>query len=283
MTLLQSRMVSFGMTLQRVLSLLICSLLPCYGLQCTNDCSYTSSLSKPFHVPVSCTQMISAGKCAVLIDFWYNREEYVVTFTGEPSTTIFSIDNRRSVLLALPPRSEAFFSYSILQTCKDRDDCTRDLAEKTVTNMLQRNYPYDSIMNELASLASGPPHSVNHSDLSCFVSDQNVRQCAIATKPGSCVISNVLTKKSTSYSCDNERDTGDASVSLYQSENYATFTVQCNRPLCNGHMTMQSAKDILFRYNITKTVDGHLDDGSAIVVSIGLVLLTTLLSLMHQL
>jgi hypothetical protein len=99
------------MSLWRVLTLLICLFLPCFGLRCTNNCSYTSSLSTPFQVPISCNQMISAGKCSVVIEFWYNREEYVVTFTGQPSTTVFSIDNRRSVLLGLPSRHVVYRSF----------------------------------------------------------------------------------------------------------------------------------------------------------------------------
>ncbi len=52
--------------------------------------------------------------------------------------------------------------------------------------------------------------------------------------------------------------------------------MHCNRTLCNGNSTLKAVKELMFKYNITKTLDGRLnDDGSTFIISISLIIIMT--------
>ena len=136
-----------------------------------------------------------------------------------------------------------------------------------------------SIAFELKPLLISSP-SAENSDLVCFSSDANIRQCSIATRPGECKLSDHLTKKNEiTYTCDNEKYGFKKYVSIYDSGKYATFDFQCNRSLCNGHMTMEEVKKILFKYNVTKTLEGRLRSHSVKLTFSSIICILTLLFL----
>jgi hypothetical protein len=133
--------------------------------------------------------------------------------------------------------------------------------------MLQRQYNYYEIMDEVQSLVVGPSLTSNNFALYCYDSNQNAYPCGTLTKPGSCVISHTITHKKISTECDTEQTVGNAYVSIYHSDsNFALFNVHCNRSVCNTHSTLQSVKNLMFKHNITVTADGRLN-GSRFIVS----------------
>jgi hypothetical protein len=214
----------------------------------------------------------SAGKCRVEFTFWYYLQEYVVAFTAEPSDTIISTDNQRHSMFEVRQNMSYYFKYDIHHVCKDRNDCAQDFARTTITEMLTRQINYLSIITEVRPLVLIDPQSPNTTDLACFDAKENVGQCAVPTKGGSCVISdNLLENGITSY-CKNDTRTSLAYLNITDTGSYATFDVHCDRPLCNGQTTLKAAKDILFKYGLTKTPEGRLNNGSQFIkISIWLI------------
>jgi hypothetical protein len=166
-----------------------------------------------------------------------------------------------------------FFSYTIERACKNQDDCARNLITNIAIEMLQREYNYSVIMNEVQPLLVGPSIISNNSMLNCYDSHQNVYPCGTLTRPGSCVISHTIIQKKMSAECDTEQTVGNAYVSIYQSNSdFARFSVHCNRSLCNTHSTLQGVKDLMFKYNITVTADEGLN-GSRLMISTSLMIM----------
>jgi hypothetical protein len=54
---------------------------------------------------------------------------------------------------------------------------------------------------------------------------------------------------------------------MFDLGNYASFSIKCNRSLCNGPVTSQAVKEIVFKYNITKTIEGRLNNGLCLSLS----------------
>jgi hypothetical protein len=72
-------------------------------------------------MPDQCGQLIDAGKCRGSIYFWYDRGQYEVYFQADPSTSILTGDNKRSVLLDFSS-DVSTFSYFVDRACNDEDD-----------------------------------------------------------------------------------------------------------------------------------------------------------------
>jgi hypothetical protein len=221
-----------------------------------------------------CNQIVSAGNCFGSIVFHYDRGEYDVSLQASSSSIIGSTDNKRYVMLHISLYS-SFFSYDIERACQNKDDCARDLITNVAVEMFPRQYNYSAIMNEVRPLISGPPLTPEKPNLNCYDSNQ----CGTSTKPGACVIEDTILKKEISIRCDNQSIFGDVYISIYHSDrNFATFGVHCNRSVCNSPSTLQSAKELMFKYNITATLDGRLmdlgnSDGSKSMMSISLMIM----------
>jgi hypothetical protein len=128
-------------------------------------------------------------------------------------------------------------------------------------------------MNEVQPLVIGPSLTPDEPNLNCYDSSQNAHQCGTSTTPGACVISDTISKKKRSITCDTKLDVGDAYINIYQSDNdYALFEVYCNRSLCNSQSTLQTAKELMFKYGVTITEDGRLD-GSRLIISTSLMII----------
>jgi hypothetical protein len=248
------------MLLQNVILFLIYIISLSYALQCTTNCSYTLNLTSPFVIPESCNQTVSAGRCKFQLTVWYNNNYSKVAFTAESSTYI-SNEHLHS-MLQIADDSSVALSYSLDYECKDKDNCAKEFARNKASDILKRpKINYRAIHTELMPLLSSLP-STGNVDLQCFNSNENVRQCAIATKRGVCEASHqLIEKKATTRSCDNELKGSEKYVSMYDSGKYAVFSIKCNRSLCNGPMTMQAVKEIMFKYNVTKTMEGRLNSG----------------------
>jgi hypothetical protein len=156
--------------------------------------------------------MVSSGKCLVSLDFSYDTREYIVTF---PSNYIAFIDNKHGVTLDLSTTSFHFF-YIINSGCQNKDDCARDLARNTAIEMLQKQYDVSKITNELIPLISSLPLTSENSNLTCYDSKENVRQCGTLAKRRSCVISHEIKQNVINCSCADALWAGDVFVSIYQ-------------------------------------------------------------------
>ncbi|UJR11764.1 hypothetical protein I4U23_015945 [Adineta vaga] len=250
---------------QRFILLICCCFLTCNALHCITNCSHTFSFDTPFNVPSQCNQMVSANKCRLDIIFWYYLQEYVVAFKAEPSNTIISADNQHNIVINILPTTSYYFKYAIHYACTERSDCVQDFARITITEMLARQINYLSVVSELRPLVSVDPQSPNNSNLICFDSKENLHQCANRTNPGSCFISDKLTENEIIRYCDNGPQAKLGYLNISDSGSHATFDVHCNRSLCNEHSTLKAVKDILFKYRLTKTPDGRLNNDSQFI------------------
>jgi hypothetical protein len=224
----------------------------------------------------------------VSISLWYNRGEYDVSLQADSSNTLVGFHYNRHALLHISTGSN-FFAYTIDSSCKDKDDCARDLIKNLVTEMLQRGFNYSGIMNQVQQLVTGPTLTSTNPNLTCYDSNQKIQQCGTAIRPGSCVISDRILESKRSVQCDTELSVGNAFISIYQSDSdYAVFDVHCNQSLCNSPSVLQEAKELMFKHKITATLDGRLvdtgtivNDGSKLMVSMLLMIMIFLGLLSH--
>ncbi|CAF3631270.1 unnamed protein product [Rotaria socialis] len=254
--------------------LLICyCFLACNALQCITNCSYTLSFGIPFDVPVQCSQVASAGKCHVVVTFWYYLQEYVVTLNAGSSNTISSSDNQRHAMFEVRPTDSYYFKYDIHHACKDRNDCAQDFARAAITEMIQRKIDYQSIISELRPLVSADSQSENTTNLVCFDSEETTSQCAVATNLGSCVIADKLIEKEITYYCNTGMHARLGYLNISDSGSFATFDIHCNQSLCNELSTLKAAKSILFKYGLTETPEGRLNNSSQLIkISVWLII-----------
>ncbi|CAF1257489.1 unnamed protein product [Rotaria sp. Silwood1] len=244
----------------------------CNALRCTTNCSFTYNTTKPFAIPDTCNQVVSAGKCEARLGFMYDWGVYFFDLSANLQTTIFNSNNQRRARLQLHLPNTVYLSHFVDISCKDKDDCARDLAINVSVEMSQRQYDFPRIMSELSPLILGPSLSSSNLELNCYDSNQKVHRCGTLTNPGSCIVANDITKNKISSSCKIDSFQREISISMYQEKNYATFDVRCNQNLCNGHATLKAVKQILFRHNITQTPDGRLN-GASFRVSILLMII----------
>jgi hypothetical protein len=248
--------------LQHFILLICCCFLTCSALQCLTNCSHTFTFDTPFTVPSKCNQLASAGKCRVDITFWYYLQEYVVSFQAVSSNTIISTDNQRSTMIEIKQNISYFFYYGISHTCNDRDYCSQEFTPAAVREIIDRQINYVSIVNELRPLVLAAIQPTNNTNLDCFDSNGNVQQCATETNHITCVISDKLIENEINRSCTNDIHVKLGYLNISDSGSYAEFNINCNRPLCNGQSTLKAVKDIMFKYDVTRTPEGRLNNGS---------------------
>ncbi len=176
-----------------------------------------------------------------------------------------------------------FYSYTIDRASQNIIDCARNLAADVANEMLQRQTNYYGMMGEAEPLVVGPPLTPDHPDLNFYDTNQNIHQCYASTKPGACVISETISKKKISIQCDTVANIGNTHISVFQSYygDYATFDVHCNRSLSNTHATLDAAKAVMFKYNVTITPDERLD-GSRLIISTSLTIMMIFLLFFNQ-
>ncbi|CAF1223925.1 unnamed protein product [Rotaria sordida] len=160
-----------------------------------------------------------------------------------------AIDTNKD-MLAVPCRNvyEDNRYQQIDGACKNKDDCVRELAKHLVNEFLQRQYNINDIQNKLTPLITSPHLTPNNFDLNCCDSNENVRQCSTLTKLGICIMSHRIYENKLNLSCINTEFNTRSIVSIYQSNNHATFDVQYNRSLCNDRSTLNAVQEIMFKY-----------------------------------
>ena len=252
------------------------------ALRCTTNCSFLADLTTPFSIPDHCDQLIEAGKCRGSIYFWFDRDQYEVYFQADPSPSMLTGDNKRSVLLDFSSDVSAF-SYSIDRACNNEDDCAQGLIIKMTNEILKHDYNYTAIMAELEPLVTVSDLTPQDPNLQCYNSNETVQPCGTSFENSACVIKDSITEKKVSISCDSEVLIGTAYVSIYQDfENeFALFDVHCHRSLCNTRFTLDATKQLTYKYNITLTPDGRLD-GSRLITSSLLIIMMILFLFCHS-
>ncbi|CAF1107786.1 unnamed protein product [Adineta ricciae] len=191
-------------------------------------CSFKSDLHTSFEIPTSCNQSQSSTQCSFRVSYWYHQ---LVCLINTIVPMIVQLN-------------------SLLKLCQ------------IYYNVLKFNYT--TLRDELwPLLASSSP--IKNTDLSCFDSDENIRQCGLVTRPGICQGAQRLRRNSrTNRGCNNNLYGNDKSVAAYDFGNFGSFEIRCNRSLCSGPLIFQTVKELLFKYSITKTVGGKLSQGIAI-------------------
>jgi hypothetical protein len=239
-----------------------------YALQCTTNCSFSLSVNEPFEIPDHCNQMTSAAICESRISIWSSIYLYI---TLDASTSNTGGGDSYYASVGLSSYGSITYSYSIDHRCNNKDDCGREFAMNKIPSILNRPaIDLEALKNELSPLLSSNL-SLAVADLLCFDSNQNVRQCAVVSKPGVCESSDLISKRTkTTRSCN--RDSieifgAEPYIGMFDMGSYVSFSIKCNRSLCNGPMTSQAVKEILFKYNITKTLDGRLNNGFRLSLS----------------
>ncbi|CAF5115396.1 unnamed protein product, partial [Rotaria sp. Silwood1] len=134
-------------------------------------------LTTPFSIPSHCNQSVSAGKCRASLAFTYGVADYTINFEAASSNVIADIDNIRQASLILLSTDSLYFTYDIKYACNDKDDCARELAKNASIEMLQRQAENPKIREELTSFMKSPLLTSNNSNISCYDSNENERQC----------------------------------------------------------------------------------------------------------
>ena len=247
--------------LRNVLAFLIYIISLSYALQCTTNCSFTSDLQTTFEIPQSCHQLISAKQCTFRVSLWYSTYFSYLSFTADYSN--YSSGDFYSTTTRLFDDGSIHFDYSISHYCDHKDNCALEFANKNVPDILRRpNFNYTDMRNELWPLLSSNS-SVQNADLLCFDANENLRQCAIVTKPGGCQATQQIMgrRKQMNRTCDYGLTRNAKSITIVDFGRFSSFEVKCNRSFCNGALTIQAVKEIMFKYNVTISIDGQLNNG----------------------
>ena len=257
--------------LQNILIFLIYINSLSYALQCTTNCTFPLNLNGTLEIPAHCIEKTSADSCEFQISStgYYPYEYFYERLSLSSSNG--SYGDSAYVITSLSKDGSISLSYYASYQCKNKDDCARDLMKNKTLDFVKRlPFNYRAIQSDLLPLLTSN-FSIGNDDVACFDSKENVRQCGIANKPGACVASQQLRgRKKTSHSCNNEQSEyfgNEQSVNIFDYGSFAMFDIKCNRSLCNGPMTLQAVKEIMFKYNITKTIDGRLNNGSRLSLS----------------
>lgn len=238
-----------------------------YALQCTKQCSFTTNLNTSFEIPNSCDQTTSVKYCAFRMSFWHQPWYSSVSFYIDSSN--YSLNEYHSATAELSDSGSTGFNYIINYECKHKDDCALEFARNKMPDILRRLaiINYDDMRTQLFPLLISNS-SIEDIDLACFDSNENVRQCAIGKKLAVCQATHQLTgQKKPVRSCNHEPFHIQKSVNIVDFDGFASFEIKCNRSLCNGPMTLQAVKEIMFNHSITKTIEGRLNNSLRLSLS----------------
>ena len=217
---------------------------------CLSKCYVGGSIGKPLVIPDGACTTAVVDDCKVDINFQYNRGTYTVSFG------MSYISSYSRFIYVLPSN---YLSYSETYSCSKHDSCALDFAKNRVLELGNRTYDSWKLTRELAPiLEEARPAGAG---LSCHDNDE----CA----GGVCLI-DYDTKANSQKKRGCEKQDSITRVSVYDSGNYASFEVQCNRTKCNSPETLNQVKAIFASYNLTDA-NGRISSANAIVTSTSLV------------
>ena len=199
---------------------------------------------------MACAQQTVGNDCQVEISFQYDKNTYSVSFD-----TSF-IESYSRFIYVLPSN---YLSYRETYSCSKHDSCALDFAKNRVLELGNRTYDSWKLTRELAPILEEARPAGRA--LSCYDNDD----CA----GGVCQIE-YDTKANSQRRRRCEKEYNITRVSIYDSGNYASFEVQCNRTKCNSPETLNQVKAIFASYNLTDA-NGRINSANAIVTSTSLV------------
>ena len=213
---------------------------------CLSNCYVDGLIGEPLVIPDDLCTISVGNDCEVEIDFQYDRGTYGVSF----GTSFISTYSR--FIYVLPSN---YLTYRATYSCSKHDSCALDFAKNKVLDLGNRTYDSLRLTRELAPILQ--EDRPTGAALTCYDNDS----CA----GGVCQIEYDTTSNAQkTRRC--ERQYNITRVSIHDSGNYATFTVQCNRTKCNSPETLNQVKAIFARYNLTDA-NGRINSAHAIVTS----------------
>lgn len=216
------------------------------SLVCLDQCSRNYTFDEKFSQPENCSS-IPSYRCTVELIFWFNRRNYSVIWRSESSVEVSSMENRH--FLMIETRRNPFFSYDIHYTCRSSDDCIRQYVEETIFQMLQKTFNLSVIYYQLEQILY--QRAWSQRNLACFDLNDSVKQCSIPGTIGFCqIVDDLLKYKLHRRSCRSS-DQPSVGLNIFDSEQFAAITINCNRMLCNGPLIIPAVKKLLRHHNIT--------------------------------
>ena len=210
-----------------------------HALICYKTCTIRRVSPTPLDVPPGECELTIADACEILILFNYGTREYSVSLgTLRLASYIAIIEARPSNYLS------SVVSYS----CTDSDSCALDFAKKKLVELAARKYNLAGISAEITAIVQASPKPTTA--LICADND--------ACPSGVCkiefdTVSNTQMQKECGVSSD------DIGVSAGGGARTGSFDVKCNQPKCNTPETLNKAKAIFVKYNLTDA-DGRVTD-----------------------
>ena len=211
------------------------------SLKCLYNCAKTYSFSDNYEIPTNC-ELIDDSSCQFRVTFYYDRRIYEVSFNDHLSTSS-SYEK-----ITIKPASNSF-DYRVARYCRTNDTCANGIAIEKIAALRQRSYNVNAIITEIGlAISQNPAPQV----LTCYVSKVETKVCnrLITQVESICKIQyDVMKNYTVSQTCQQLSDS--SYLDLYESDNSATLTIACNGHQCNNQTTLDAAREILRKYNIT--------------------------------
>ena len=190
-------------------------------------------------VPDGKCSTTTAAACQIRLSFQFETGSYSVTF-GTASVARYVVTTE-----ARPPNYlNTFMTYS----CTDSDSCALDFAKQKVTELSARKYNLTGISTDLTGIVKQTPQT--QTALVCVDDD--------ICLDGVCKIEfDTVSNAQTMKGC--EKNSANVGATAGGSAGTGSFDVKCNQPKCNTPETLNKAKAIFAKYNLTDA-DGRIVD-----------------------
>ena len=224
-------------TRSSIVIILIQLLVSSHALNCLENCQITGHSPNPLDVPVGQCATAVANACLTSVVFNYGTRSYYVSF--ETTSGVIHV----ATVVAEPSNK---LSYTVIYACIDSDSCALDFAKKKLAELSVRKYDVNGISTDLTPIVQASQKPAT--PLVCADNDTcSVGVCKIEFD----TVSNAQKAKGCESSPARVRVTaGGGSL-------YGSFGVRCNLSTCNTLETLNKAKAIFAKYNLTDA-DGRI-------------------------
>ena len=200
---------------------------------CLTDCAITVSPGRPFVVPDGRCKKTLGDYCRIVVEFDYETALYTVAL-GDFSARLYT----RSFYVQVP----RYLKYDTSYACSGSDSCAIEFAQKEVLTIPHQTVDFATLSKELVPILLQPQPEAAASDLYCYDND--------ACPNGTCRIDyDTMSYSQTIRKC--QKPDRYVSVTAFDDDSGASFTVTCNRTKCNSPETMKKVTAMFARYNLT--------------------------------
>ena len=244
--------------------ILIQLLVSSHALNCLKNCQLTGHLPNPLDDPAGQCATASAEACGTFVVVYYGTGSYYVSFDTIPGAIYVAR------IEAGPPN---YLSYSVKYGCTDSDSCALDFAKKKLAELAARKYDVTGISADLTPIVQASQKPAT--PLVCADND--------TCSGGVCQIElDTVSSAQKAKGC--EKSTAPVRVNAGGDSLSGSFGVRCNLSTCNTLETLNKAKAIFHKYNLTYSDGrivgigrgGHSVVPSMIVVVVGLTLFSSI-------